>query len=128
MQTTASLGMLARACRVFSRFWTLAVSHERCGEPDPFQPFDTLAAWREGWTVTACGRHADGSACIQLHRLERMLHGRRPVFASDHDAWQHVVARARAGSPLHVAALALVDRYERRLIEAACGAWLTRPD
>ena len=142
MQRTASLGALARACWVFSRFWTLAASREPRCEPDPFQPFDTLAAfsllrghrpplpvdlrgiasrWREGWTVAACDPHANGSACIQLQRLDRMLDGRRPVFASDGDAWQHVVARARAGSLLHAAALALVDRHERRLIEAACG-------
>jgi len=34
-----------------------------------------------------------------------------------------VVARARAGSILHRAALNAVDGTERMQIEAACGAW-----
>lgn len=128
MQTTASLGALARACLVFSRFWTAAAQPDPESSPDPFQHFDTLATWREGWTVAACGIQADESACVQLHRLDRLLDGRGPVFASDDGVWLHVVARARKGSLLHIAALALVDRHERRLIEAACGPWLTRPD
>ncbi|MBV9748643.1 MAG: hypothetical protein JO157_07505 [Acetobacteraceae bacterium] len=97
MQTTASLGVLARACRVFSRFGTAAAHSEPPCEPDPHRPFDMLLASQEGWTVAACDPHADGSACIQLQRLERLLDGRSPVFASDGDAWRHVVARARQG-------------------------------
>jgi hypothetical protein len=47
--------------------------------------------------------------------------GGEPPFASDRDAWLHVIARA--GSALHRAALDAVDDTERMLIEAACGAW-----
>jgi len=128
MQTTASLGTLARACLVFSLFWTVAAQREPQHEPAPAVQFDTLAAWREGWTVSECGSHPDGIACIQLQRLDCPDDGSEPVFASDGDAWKHVLDRARAGSRLHVAALALVDRHERRLIEVACGPCLTRPD
>ncbi len=131
MQTTASLGVLARACLVFSRFWTAAAQPDptREPDPDPVQHFDALAAWREGWTLSlGASAHADGTACVELQRLDIRLEGSRPVFASDGDAWQHVVACARQGSLLHRAALALVDRHERRLIEAACGAWPPHPD
>ena len=130
MHTVASSGALARARQVFSRFWTRAgqapppVPEER----DRVAAFDLAAAWREGWTVSEGGVNEDGSACVQLQRLDSMPDGGRPVFASDGDAWRHVVARARASSRLHAAALALVDRHERRIIEAHCGGWMPSPD
>jgi len=91
--------------------------------PDPVQHFDTLAARREGWTVLNCGPREDGSVCIQLKRLDDLPDVSGPVFESDGDAWQHVVAHAREGSLLHLGALALVDRQERCIIELACGPW-----
>ena len=59
---------------------------------------------------------------MQLQR-EDYPEGREPTFATDRDAWEHVVTRARAGSAPHRAALDAVDAAERLLIEAACGAW-----
>jgi hypothetical protein len=91
--------------------------------PDPTRHFDTLAAWREGWTILHCGHHEDGSDDIHLQRLDPPLHQGCPVFRDDGEAWQHVVERARQGSLLHLAALALVDRRERRIIEITCGPW-----
>lgn len=124
MEATASPGALARACLVFSRFWTAVARPHPARDPDPARHFDALAAWREGWTVTPCDPvHADGTDRVELQRLDRPLHGGGPVFATDDEAWRHVVARVREGSPLHAAALALVDRHERRLIEAVCGPW-----
>ncbi len=80
------------------------------------------AAWREGWTVSDCGEHSDGSAQVQLQKLDAPASG-TPAFAADADAWEHVVIQARVGSALHRDALGRVDRIERALIEVHCGAW-----
>ncbi len=64
----------------------------------------------------------DGSNRIELKHIDTTPGG-VPGFAEDHDAWEHVVTQARAGSALHRDALARVDRVERMLIEASCGAW-----
>jgi len=84
--------------------------------------FDNTAASREGWALFDCGPDPEGRPQLQLQR-EDAPEDREPPFASDRDAWEHVVARARAGSALHRAALDAVDDTERMLIEAACGAW-----
>ena len=93
--------------------------------------FDHAAARREGprksrcdfaGDVFDCGPDPEGRPRFQLQR-EDAPEDREPPFASDRDAWKHVVARARAGSALHRAALDAVDDTERMLIEAACGAW-----
>ncbi len=86
------------------------------GGPD----FDTAAAQREGWTVAEAEPNADGSPGVQLQRLDDPEDG-PPQFPGDREVWEHVVARARAGSDLHRQALALVDPFERCLIEATCG-------
>jgi len=90
--------------------------------PVPSTGFDIKAAWQEGWTLSGCGTLDDGSPQIQLQCLDAPEPG-VPTFAEDHDAWDHVVARARTGSVLHRDALQRVDRVERALIEASCGSW-----
>ena len=82
--------------------------------------FDTAAARREGWTVAAAEPNTDGSPGVQLQRLDDPEDG-PPQFPGDREVWEHVVARARTGSDLHRQALALVDPFERCLIEATCG-------
>ncbi len=82
--------------------------------------FDTAAAQREGWTVAEAEPNTDGSPGVQLQRLDDPEDG-PPQFPGDREVWEHVVARARAGSDLHRQALALVDPFERCLIEATCG-------
>ena len=57
---------------------------------------------------------------MQLQRLDDPEDG-PPQFLGDTQVGEHVVARARAGSALHRQALALVDPFERCLIEATCG-------
>ena len=84
--------------------------------------FNNAAVQREGWAVFDCGPDPEGRPMLQLQREDAPEDG-RPPFASDRDAWEHVVARARAGSALHRAALDAVDDTERMSIEAACGAW-----
>lgn len=79
-------------------------------------------AWREGWTLSECGAHPDGSPIIQLQRLDSQQ-PELPSFAEDRDAWDYVVARARTGSAPHRQALRQVDQVERTLIEASCGSW-----
>ena len=76
----------------------------------------------EGWDVIDCGTREDGSAHIELQRLDWPKHG-EPVFQDDAAAWKHVVARAREGSALHQRALRIVDHVERCLIAAECGWW-----
>jgi len=84
--------------------------------------FDNTAASREGWALFDCGPDSEGRPQIQLQR-EDAPEDREPPFASDRDAWAHVVACARAGSALHRATLDAVDGTERMLVKAACGAW-----
>ena len=84
--------------------------------------FDHAAAAREGWAVSDCGPSFEGARQAQLQRLDVPPDG-QPAFADDRDAWMHVVARARAGSSLHRAALDAVDDMERLLIRASCGGW-----
>lgn len=88
----------------------------------PTAPFDHAAAAREGWVVVDCGLSFEGARQAQLQRLDALSDG-KPAFPEDRDAWVHVIARARAGSTLHRAALGAVDDVERMLIEATCGAW-----
>ncbi len=88
----------------------------------PIADLDLRTAWQEGWTLAFLGLLSDGSHRIALKRIDATVDG-TPGFAGDHDAWDHVVTRARAGSALHCDALARVDRLERMLIEASCGSW-----
>ncbi len=84
--------------------------------------FDNTAARHEGWDGFDCGPDPEGRPMLQLQREDAPEDG-EPSFASDRDAWEFVVTRARAGSALHRAALDAVDNTERMSIEAACGAW-----
>ncbi len=88
----------------------------------PIADLDLRTAWQEGWTLAFLGLLSDGSHRIELKRIDTPAAGALG-FARDHDAWDHVVARARAGSALHRDALGRVDRLERMLIEASCGSW-----
>jgi hypothetical protein len=88
----------------------------------PVADLDLRTAWQEGWTLAFLGLLSDGSHRIALKRIDIPAAGTLG-FAEDHDAWDHVVTRARAGSALHRDALGRVDRLERMLIEASCGSW-----
>ena len=93
-------------------------------QPLAAQPaLDTLdhqATTPEGWGVYDCGLREDGTPRIELQRIDEP-DGAEPSFASDEDAWRHVIARAAAGSALHLQALRLVDPVERMAIEPTCG-------
>lgn len=80
--------------------------------------FDYDAAHREGWTLSDYGRFKDGSPHIELQKLDNP-HSGAAIFREDREAWAHVAQRARAGSPLHMQALALIDPRERMAIEAS---------
>ncbi len=88
----------------------------------PIADLDLRTAWQEGWTLAFLGLLSDGNRRIELKRIDTPAAGALG-FAEDHDAWDHVVAQARAGSALHRDALERVDRLERMLIEASCGSW-----
>jgi len=88
----------------------------------PIADLDLRTAWQEGWMLAFLGLLSDGSHRIELKRIDTSAAGTLG-FVGDHDAWDHVVARARAGSALHRDALARVDRMERMMIEASCGSW-----
>ncbi|BBU64053.1 hypothetical protein MSC49_39880 (plasmid) [Methylosinus sp. C49] len=84
--------------------------------------FDHDAARRDGWVISDCGNYRDNAPRIELQKFDNPEQG-PPKFRDDREAWSHVVARARAGSSLHIRALDLVDRRERVAIEAAFGPW-----
>ena len=84
--------------------------------------FNHDAAAQEGWAVRDCGPSFEGAPRAQLQCLDAPPGG-QPAFGEDREVWMHVVARARAGSALHRAALAAVDDMERLLIRASCGGW-----
>lgn len=84
--------------------------------------FDHDAARRDGWIISDCGKYRDDAPRIELQKFDDPEQG-PPKFRDDREAWSHVVARARAGSVLHMRALDLVDRRERFAIEAAFGPW-----
>lgn len=88
----------------------------------PTAPFDHAAAAKEGWAVVDCGPSFEGAPQSRLQPIAGPRDGRL-AFTEDRDAWAHVVARARAGSVLHRAALDAVDDMERMLIEVAYGSW-----
>lgn len=89
---------------------------------DPLAGFDHTTAQAEGWVLSDAGLSPEGVHCIQVQRLENPEIG-QPRFADDHDAWAHVVARAREGSLLHRDALTRIDHIERNIIEIAHGSW-----
>lgn len=94
----------------------------------PTAPFDHAAAAKEGWAVIDCGPSFDGAPQAQLQCLDAPPDGKsvsshHGPTTEDRRVWAHVVARARAGSALHRAALDAVDDVERMLIEASCGSW-----
>lgn len=84
--------------------------------------FDHDAARRDGWVISDCGVYRDAAPHIELQKFADAEAG-LSKFRDDREAWSHVVARARAGSALHMQALELVDRRERFAIEAAFGPW-----
>lgn len=84
--------------------------------------FDFRRAHREGWTLSLLGTSSDGSPRVELRKLDNPPPG-IPAFLQDKDAWTHVVARAKEGSPLHCQALDLVDARERLAIAVFHRAW-----
>jgi hypothetical protein len=92
------------------------------GDVPLMRVFRSEFAQAEGWDVFDCGLREDGSARIEIQRLDNPAAG-QPTFETDHAAWDHVVARARAGSALHLRALQMVDPTERKLIRWFCASW-----
>ncbi len=81
--------------------------------------FRSHLAQVEGWDVFDCGLREDGTPRIEIQRLDSVASG-EPRFRTDGAAWEHVVARALEGSALHLAALAMLDATERKLIHLWC--------
>ena len=90
--------------------------------PNSGDAFSSAEANAEGWDVFDCGRREDGSARAELRRVD-CPENLDPVFPNDQEAWEHVVAKARAGSTLHLQGLRHIDPVERFLIETHCGSW-----
>lgn len=84
---------------------------EECGRLAPgLSMSDTevnAIAHIEGWTISECayfrGDDEDGPP-YQLQKLDA-----RKVFKADHEAWEHVVRLARAGSYVHKQALRFLE-------------------
>jgi hypothetical protein len=81
--------------------------------------FNAELARAEGWDIFDCGLRDDGSPRIEIQRLDNPA-ADQSVFDTHHAAWDHVVARAQAGSGLHLQALRIVDPIERKLIAHFC--------
>lgn len=71
---------------------------------DEWPPEYAAASSQEGWVLS----DADGSVNgrTQLQRLDNPA-----TFASDREAWVHIVQQARTGSALHQCALDLVAAF-----------------
>ena len=98
------------------------ISPNSDGDVPLMRVFRSELAQAEGWDVFECGLREDGSARVEIQRLDNPAAG-QPTFETDHAAWDHVVARARAGSALHLRALQMVDPTERKLIRCFCAPW-----
>ncbi|MDB5402379.1 MAG: uncharacterized protein JWQ55_4397 [Rhodopila sp.] len=96
------------------------VPSDRADSPPP-HTFKSDVARAEGWDIFDWGLRDDGTARIEIQRLDSP-ETTQPTFESDLAAWEHVVARARAGSVLHLRALQMVDPTERMLIQCFCAA------
>lgn len=86
---------------------------------------DSEQALGEGWDIFDSEGSDNGPWTIQ--RLDDPYHlpylgFTKPVFGSDPDAWIHVVALARGGSPLHQKALAFI-RENNSLEAEAIDDW-----
>jgi hypothetical protein len=85
----------------------------------PPHAFKSDVARAEGWDIFDCSLRDDGTVRVEIQRLDSP-ETTQPTFESDHAAWEHVVARAREGSVLHLRALQMVDPIERKLIQWFC--------
>lgn len=63
---------------------------------------DSAAATREGWDIFDNSDHG-----LRIEHIDSPEDGSSPAFESDQDAFEHVAARAAAGSRLHFKALAI---------------------
>lgn len=79
---------------------------------DPDKAHDRKAAIAEGWTIST---RDDGGFEIQRLDDPEEWPGFDPekgrVFETDEQVWEHVIARAWAGSPNHKAALAFIETH-----------------
>ena len=98
------------------------ISANANGDIPLMRVFRSEVAQAEGWNVFDCGLREDGLARIEIQRLDSPAAG-QPTFETDHAAWDHVVARPREGSALHLRALQMVDPTERKLIRCFCAPW-----
>jgi hypothetical protein len=115
-------GLIRRVVKSLGGFrLEIADAEERNTERAPADAFRSEMARAEGWDIFDCGVRDDGTPRVELQRIDRPAAGTLR-FETDHAAWEHVVARAREGSALHLQALQLVDATERKLIQAFCGA------
>lgn len=110
---------LHRALRHLARTMPQASPRHPPDPPASPHALQCELAQAEGWDVFDCGRREDGTPRIEIQRLDGVAPG-QPRFRTDRAAWEHVVARALEGSALHLAALAMLDPTERKLIRLWC--------
>ena len=114
-----------------TRIWTYVGTSDRgahsCSQPRTAtmqigsSTYCADLAYGEGWGMFYCGHRQDGTACYELQALDESTPG-GAGFADDVSVWEHVVEQARNGSPLHLAALEIIDCVELRLIRYWCSA------
>jgi hypothetical protein len=73
--------------------------------------FDNTQAEQEGWSIFEC--HGSDNGLWQLQKCDDAR-----VFASDQEAWAHVVDSADAGSAYHKLAILFLETFNPE--EAAC--------
>jgi hypothetical protein len=71
--------------------------------------FDNTQAQAEGWFISFCDGYMDEKGEPRPWQLQR--EDEREVFASDLEAWAHVVSKARAGSEYHRDALDFLAKH-----------------
>jgi hypothetical protein len=67
--------------------------------------FDNFKASQEGWAIWTC--YGSEHGIFKLCRCDEDA-----IFASDNEAWRHVVEQADSGSAYHKAALAYIRENE----------------
>lgn len=70
--------------------------------PGDWTPAHSEMAAREGWNIFEAIGHDDGDYQIQRH-------DEAGILDSDQEAWQLVWAKSRAGSALHLHAVAVIS-------------------
>ena len=94
--------------------------------PDDIEPaspglltFDYDAALAEGWAIGQTTPHPDGTPTVRIIPISTDEAG--PRFRTRDEARRHVAERAARGSPFHLEAMSLVDKYERFVMTVLVG-------